>query len=301
MTISALPTRVSYEGTPAGTNGPFGLVAGSAPIPVMDATEIVAVKYPAAGGRIVLSQTGSPPDFLVSLTPITIGGVVYQSASVTTVVALVTGDTLVLERQTALQQAYSPLNGGPRQYVSWEAAWDRLTKIAQEQGDQLGRAVLASDFWDGVTTSGLARMDAQGLRLGNLSPAVNADEAVTLAQLLTGGVGQSASALATTVQNITPTAFSPLTIDLSQGYYIILHLTATPTSLSFINWNASEATKVTMEIRQGGGYSLPLPACARPAGGVAPTITPTAGAIDEFVFLSADAGITVLCAAVQAY
>jgi hypothetical protein len=298
MTTSPLPSRSVYQGTIAGTNGPFPLATtGGTAIPVMDATEVRAIKYPAAGGSAVLSQAGSPPDYTVTLTPIVLGGVTYQSAYVTATVALTAGDVLAVERVTPLQQTFNPAQGGALFHASMEGAWDRLTRIAQEHRDALDRAILADDGWDGVTLTGPATMNARGLRIADLAPAEDPGDAVNFSQLGTGGsAGQAAAALAVTMQSVTPVPATPLVADLSKGYYIQLHLDSTIPDLSFTNWApAGQVTKITLEIIQAGSMGITAwPTFIDWNGGLPPSLDGTPGAVNLAVIISSDGGSTAI-------
>ena len=84
-----------------------------------------------------------------------------------------------------------------------------------------------------------------------------------------------------------------VSIDLSQGQYIILTLSATVTTMTITNWPANTVTRLTLDVRSTGAFNITGWGSAKWAGGTAPTVTSGNGSKDVFVLFSGDGGTTI--------
>ena len=87
-----------------------------------------------------------------------------------------------------------------------------------------------------------------------------------------------------------------INIDLNQGNVHKILLSENVGNILFLNLNpeAGLTTTVALKIRQSGGgpYTVTYPVNVQWAGGIAPTMTATGGAVDRYVFVTDDNGVT---------
>lgn len=122
MTISAQPTLASYDG--AGLAGPFTI-----PFRFDAESEVVVVKVSAAGVRTTL--TGN------TFTGVGAG----TGGTVTCAAAVAEGERVIISRTVPLTQPADYTSGDTFPAEQHEGALDRLTRIAQDQGRDIGRAI----------------------------------------------------------------------------------------------------------------------------------------------------------------
>lgn len=94
-----------------------------------------------------------------------------------------------------------------------------------------------------------------------------------------------------------PVTAGSLVLDLAQGNVFEVVLSASVTSLTFVNPPAAgRVGVVTLILRQDatGGRSFAWPAAVKWAGGVAPVVSTAAAAIDVYSLLTRDGGATWL-------
>jgi hypothetical protein len=96
-----------------------------------------------------------------------------------------------------------------------------------------------------------------------------------------------------TVQSVTASS-SSLSINLANGQYVILTLSANVTSLSITGWASGVLEKCVLEIRNQGAYNITGWASAKWPAGSAPTVTSGSGKYDLISLSSADNGTTVI-------
>lgn len=87
-----------------------------------------------------------------------------------------------------------------------------------------------------------------------------------------------------------------LTIDLTTAQHFYTTLTENVTSVVVTGWSPTGNLKpVIIEVNQDGtgGRTFAFPAGWRWPGGIVPVVTSTAGAVDQFVITSRDAGTTI--------
>lgn len=91
-------------------------------------------------------------------------------------------------------------------------------------------------------------------------------------------------------------ATSIMNINLNDGVIQIVTLTESISDVVFINYNpdSNYASTVTLRITQDGtgGWGVTWPSTIKWPGGSVPTVTITAGAVDEYIFTTFDAGTT---------
>lgn len=97
------------------------------------------------------------------------------------------------------------------------------------------------------------------------------------------------------IQTVTHSSGGALAVDVSLGSYVVVTLTSNITALSFTNFPPSgEVGSCTLEFVQGGGGGFTVGfGTITWAGGVAPTVTATAAAVDVITFNTRDGGTTV--------
>lgn len=89
-----------------------------------------------------------------------------------------------------------------------------------------------------------------------------------------------------------------LNMDLDGGVNQTIVIDENASSVAFVNFNPDNSftSTVTLKVTQDGvgGWGITWPAIIKWAGGVAPTLTATANAVDIFGFVTYDAGVTWL-------
>jgi hypothetical protein len=87
---------------------------------------------------------------------------------------------------------------------------------------------------------------------------------------------------------------SSVTLNHNNGEVQKMALTGSVTSLAVSNFGAAgKMHRITLEVTNGGAYTLAWPAGTKWAGGVAPTLTSGAGKIDIFTLITLDGGTTI--------
>jgi len=97
---------------------------------------------------------------------------------------------------------------------------------------------------------------------------------------------------------VASSAAGVLNIDIDSGAVQTITLTESITSIAFVNFNPDSdySSTVTLRVVQDGigGWGVTWPAAIVWAGGVAPTVTSTANAVDMYGFTTYDGGVTWL-------
>lgn len=131
MTLSTLVSRVSYPG--AGSTGPFAIpfkFFGTGPTP-NTAPHLLVTKRSAIGVETTLTVT----------TDYTVTGAGDATGTLTLIVALAAGETLVIRRKPPLDQPMSIRNQGAYFPATIEDEDDRLVMQLQDLQDQLNRSI----------------------------------------------------------------------------------------------------------------------------------------------------------------
>jgi len=106
-------------------------------------------------------------------------------------------------------------------------------------------------------------------------------------------IGIAADKLIPTIKQALTASSGTLNIDLAQGQYVIITLSATVTTMTITNWPANTAVRVTLEVRNQGAFNITGWGGAKWAGGTAPTVTSGASKYDVFVLFTGDGGTTI--------
>ena len=137
MTVSSTTTKVSYSG-----NGSTTVFAYTFKI-FADADLTVIVRTDATGAESTKTLT---TDYTVS------GAGDAGGGNVTMVVAPASGETLLIKRSLDLTQSTDYVPNDPFPAATHEDALDRLTFIAQQQSEELGRAIVFPETDTASTT-----------------------------------------------------------------------------------------------------------------------------------------------------
>jgi len=161
MTVSAVTPRVRYVGS--GSTGPFSI-----PFYWLNSGELLVTKTDDEGVETTLVVT----------TNFTLTGAGTDSGSLTLLVALAVGETLVIERTTTQTQAVD-LQRSYLDYEILESSLDKVTRGIQDLWWRTGRAL--SLYKD--DTSGSGTFNAGGNKIGNVAEGVEDDDVAIMSQL----------------------------------------------------------------------------------------------------------------------
>ena len=193
MTVSSTTTKVSYSG-----NGSTTVFAYTFKI-FADADLTVIVRTDATGAE---STKTLITDYSVA------GAGSDSGGSVTMVTAPASGETLVIKRNLTLTQSTDYVPNDPFPAATHEDALDRLTFIAQQQSEELGRAIVfpetdtaSTAIPDSVTRANkflgfgasgeITTLASTGTAPGAIDTGALVDDAVTQAKIADNAVGTS--------------------------------------------------------------------------------------------------------------
>lgn len=160
MTVSSSINRVVQTGNGATTVWNYSfLIPDASEVVVQIADKTTGVVTTLTTLQYSITGIGNPSGGTVTYTP-----------------ALTTNQTITIQRILPVTQGTSLSNQGAFYPTVLETALDYLTMVCQQLNDATGRALV-------ISPNGVGTIDAQTNRIINVVNAVNAQDAVTLAQL----------------------------------------------------------------------------------------------------------------------